>query len=135
MNHNLGPTGTLASYAAGAKYADFPEAVKWMAKLCIADSIGCAYGGADTTTGRFVAGLTEELGGHPEVPILGDGRLVPAVVGGDVNAKLANVLDFDDTLIGHPGACVIHPALALAQKIGASGQQLTRAVALGYEWG
>lgn len=133
MAENSGPTSILAAYAAETTYRDFPDEVIHMAKRCIVDSIGCAYGGAETRTGRFITGLAEELGGPPEALILWNGNRVSAVLAASTNSKLANVLDFDDTLYGHPGACVVHPALALAQKLGSSGKELIRAVILGYE--
>lgn len=110
-----------------------PPAVVAQAKRVVADLVGCAFGGAFTATGRFITDLATEISGPGEAALLGTKEKISAIVAAGANAKLANVLDFDDTLYGHPGACVVHPALALGQKLGSSGADLLRAVVLGYE--
>ena len=61
------------------------------------------------------------------------GKLLEAVF---LNSQAANMLDFDDahTNLGHPGATIVPPALAIAQKYGKSREELIEAVVAGYEF-
>lgn len=62
-----------------------------------------------------------------------DGTSRPALVAAYLNAQAANALDFDDTLIGHPGAPVIATALAVAEAEERTVGDLLRGVVAGYE--
>jgi len=44
-----------------------------------------------------------------------------------------NVLDFDDTYIGHPGATIVAVALNVGEYLNSSGKELITAVGLAYE--
>jgi len=48
-------------------------------------------------------------------------------------AQTANVMDFDDDLIGHPGATISPVALAVGQVTRAKGRDLLAAIVAGYE--
>src|SRR5439155_7945637 len=64
------------------------------------------------------------------------GRRAPARTAALLNGTAAHVVEFDDIFrdaIYHPGAPVVAAALAAAQEAGASGEQLIRAVVVGYE--
>jgi 2-methylcitrate dehydratase PrpD len=52
-----------------------------------------------------------------------------------VNAQLANVLDADETLLNftHFASIIVMPALAVAEMVGASGADLVKAVAIGFD--
>jgi 2-methylcitrate dehydratase PrpD len=133
METNMEPTQTLAEYIAGASYDHLPERVRGYAKVCLLDSLGCMIGGVMTPFGRIVLDLMLDLGGKPEATVWAAGQKVPALHAAYINAYLANALDFDDTDMGHPGACVIPAALAVAEQRGASGQELINAIVVGYE--
>jgi 2-methylcitrate dehydratase PrpD len=65
-----------------------------------------------------------------------DGRRTGAVGAAWANGVLANVLDLDDghrLTKGHPGAVVIPAALAAAQLVDATPEELVLAVLVGYE--
>lgn len=127
------PTQMLTQYIAGASYEHLPERVRDYAQLCLLDSLGCMIGGIMTPFGRIVLDLMSDLGGKPEATVWATGQKVPALHAAYVNAYLANALDFDDTDMGHPGACVIPAALAVAEQRDASGQELINAIVVGYE--
>ena len=131
-----GPTQALAAFVVDTNYEDLPSSVIRAAKDLILDSWGCTIGGATLTPGRIVIELFEELGGVPEATVWATGKRLPCLHATYINAYLANLLDFDDTYsggAGHPGATVVPPALALAEKVHASGRELLNAVVLGYE--
>jgi len=126
------PTKILAEYVASADFSDFPAAVVKKAKLCILDSIGCVLGGYASQPGRTIAALVRDLGGHGAT-ILGTREEAALPNAALANTYMANILDYDDTYLGHPGCTIIPPAIAGAQMRDASGQDLLTAVILGYE--
>ena len=132
-------TAVLSRYIAQTKFEDIPADTVEYAKLLIMDSIGCAIGGSRLKPGELVIDFFTQLGGCPEAAILATGKKLPCITAAYVNSYLANVLDFDDTFslaFGHPGATIIPPGVALAEKIRASGKQLIVAVVTAYEgWG
>lgn len=129
----MNSTMKLAEFVAGIRYGQLPIDVVRMAKRCIRDSLGCALGGYATRSGRTVADLVAQMGGRREATLLGAGIRVPAPLAAFANAHLANVLDFDDTCEGHPGATVIPSALAAAECFGVDGERFVAAVVAGYE--
>jgi 2-methylcitrate dehydratase PrpD len=128
-------TGRLASYVANSRFDDLPDDVVSIAKTRILDSIGNAIGGANTPPGRIFLPYYEEMGGKPEATILATGTRVPCLHAVYVNAGLSNCLDFDDIFLGvaHPSTTIVPPAIAVGERVGASGKDLVNAVVLGYE--
>ncbi len=133
-------TQKIAAYISAVDYGDLPSDVVDTAKALIRDNFACIIGGSVFSTGKIVADFFIDMQGKPESTILGRGIKVPCLHAVCVNSYLANVLDFDDTGSlnpGHPGATIIPPAFAVAEKIRhVSGKQLIAAVVAGYEaWG
>ena len=132
-----GPTRVLSEYIAAARYEDIPGELLERVKILLLDSLGCSLGGALLRPGKMILRFFEEMGGRPDSTVHATGRRVPCMHAAYVNSALSNMLDMDDTLIdrggGHPGATVIHPALAVAEKVGAGGKEILNAIFLGYE--
>ena len=104
------------------------------AALHVLDWVGCAAIGATTEPGRALQSWAR---GEPEGPCrtIGVGRrsLATASV---LNVSVGNVLEMDDfhkTAILHPGPVIVPPALAVAEREGASGTALLDALVRGYE--
>ena len=114
-------------------YDDLPDEVIDRAKMSILDSLGCAIGGSTLEPAGIILSFLTELKGKPESTLIPKGPKVPTIHAAYANSYLANLMDFDDTGRGHPGACIIPPALAVAERIGASGRELINAVTLAYE--
>jgi 2-methylcitrate dehydratase PrpD len=130
-------TQTLAAFVVDTSYDDLPPSIVKAAKELALDSLGCTIGGAVLTPGRIVVELFQELGGLQESTVWATGKKLPCLHTTYINAYLANLLDFDDsypaTGVGHPGATVVPPALAVAEKVQANGHEFLTAVVLGYE--
>jgi len=123
----------LARYVTKAKFRDLPGDVVDKAKECVIDSIGCAVGASQTEIGKILIDVAESMGGNPESTLIGSKNKVSAAVAAFANSELSNKLDYDDITPGHTGATVVPPAIAMAEKLGASGKDLVTAVVLGYE--
>lgn len=122
----------IAEYVERVQYNDIPRAAIEKAKLCILDSIGCALGGSTINEGHIVISslLAGERGfstifGHKEGTSLSSAVFI--------NSTLSNILDFDDTYIGHPGATIVPVALNIGEYTNASGKEVITAIVLAYE--
>lgn len=113
-----------------------PEVVRQGARSFI-DTIGISIGAIDEPGAQIVTRyVTEGRCGGPST-VWTTGQAVQPEDAALANGILAHALDYDHVTAkpgrGHP-AVVIWPALiALGQKIGANGRQLSTAYAVGYE--
>lgn len=127
----------IANYVWQARFGDLPPHVVVKTKELILDSVGCALGATQTETGQTYVKLATTLGGPAEATVIGGRAKVSHPRAAFVNSHLANLLDFDDTHDvyppGHPGCLIIPGALAVAEAVGASGEELLTSVVLGYE--
>lgn len=126
-------TQAIAEWATRLIWEDLPPEVVAKAKSCLRDSMACMIGGSQSRSGRIVLEAIRSWGGPPEATLIGHTQKVPARNAAFANATMANALDFDDTLYGHPGSTTIPTALAAAEKWHASGQEFLLAMAVGYE--
>jgi len=130
-----GMTRTLAEFVAGTGYEGLPSPAVRAAKELILDSLACCVGAASLTPAQIVIQIFAEMQGIEESTVWATGSKLPCLHATYVNSYLANLLDFDDTYsgAGHPGATVVPPALAVAERVAATGRELLAAVVLGYE--
>jgi 2-methylcitrate dehydratase PrpD len=120
------------------RYHDFPERSIKMAKMAIMDNVGNALGALATEVGSIFVSLGQGSD-NGCCTIWGTGRKTSAMEASLINASLAQVLDYDDTYeinslaVSHPGPAVIAAALTVGEKASSSGQEVIKAVILGYE--
>jgi 2-methylcitrate dehydratase PrpD len=126
-------TDRIARFVHELSVATLSPAVMAVARRCLRDALGCILGGAGSEAGRYAAALAQEMGGAPEATLVPSESLLPAPLAAFAHATMANALDFDDTLFGHPGATVIPTVLALGEAVGAEGSALLTALVAGYE--
>ena len=129
-------TGRLAQYMAEARDRSLPPEVALAGKHRILDSLGAVISGSRLKPGEMAIKYLRLQGGTPESSILATDLKTSAV-----NAALANGMfghadetdDFEPVTKSHPGCSVVPAALAMAERAGSSGEELLRAVALGYD--
>jgi 2-methylcitrate dehydratase PrpD len=126
-------TDRLAGFVHELSIAAIPPTVVELARRCLRDALGCILGGAGTEPGCYAAALAQEMGGTSEATLVLNESLLPAPLAAFAHATMANALDFDDTLFGHPGATVVPTVLALGEAIDADGSALLTALVAGYE--
>ncbi len=126
-------TDQIAGFVHELSVATLSPAVMAVARRCLRDALGCILGGAGTEPGRYAAALAREMGGAPEATLVLSESRLPAPLTAFAHATMANALDFDDTLFGHPGATVVPTVLALGEAVGAEGSALLAALVAGYE--
>jgi 2-methylcitrate dehydratase PrpD len=128
------PTKKLVEHIVNANFNDFSDKVIEKAKLLIIDAIGCAIGGKSTEIANIIVDMIRSFGGIPESTIIGFGTKTVCTLASFANSILVNVLDYDDTgAAGHPGSTIIPAALAVAERVNATGKDFLTAVILGYE--
>jgi 2-methylcitrate dehydratase PrpD len=131
-------TTALCDYVANTLDREMPPEVVAKTKLHTLDTIAAMVSGARLKAGVMAARYVDSLGGKPQATVIGTG-----IVTSSVNAALANGMaahgdETDDSHLRgrfHPGCGTIPAALATAELTSRSGNDLLRAVALGYDIG
>jgi len=126
----------LGAFAADTSYDDLPDAVVASVKMRVLDTLGIAAAAAPLETSRAARHWAEEQGGVHGASAVGVAHRLPANLAAFVNGVLAHSLDYDDTHLPsvlHPSATVVPAALAAAERAGADGRTLVRAIAVGLE--
>jgi 2-methylcitrate dehydratase PrpD len=131
-------TARLARYMVAARDQALPEPVLVECKHRILDTFGAMISGSRMHPGIQAVVYVRGLGGAQQATIVGTDLRTTAI-----NAALANAMcahadetdDFEPVTKAHPGCSVVPAALAVAEKEGRSGEELIRAVALGYDLG
>ena len=138
MSTGKSVTPILISYMAGAGATALPAPVLQKTKHHILDTIAAMVSGTTLKPGRLALQYAEEQGGKPEAQVIGSSLITSAVTASLANGMLAHSDETDDSNGSagiHPGCAVIPAALAMAERENASGADLIRAVALGYDIG
>src|ERR671924_719735 len=128
------PTRTLAAFASTLAYEAIPPAVREAAKQYLLDTIGCGIYGSQTPWAKILNQLILEQGGRPEATLWLQGFRGPANTVALGLGVMMHSFELDDYHSGaklHPGAVVIPAALAVAERQGASGRDLLRAIVAG----
>lgn len=136
---NTSPAAELAAFAAGLRFEAIPEPVRRFTENLLVDWFGSAVAGHGSRPVESIARFAEKMGpaeGPSELLIhrRGSSPYLAAIA----NAAASHVAEQDDVHNGsvfHPATVVFPPAVAVAQALGASGQQLIAASVAGYEIG
>jgi 2-methylcitrate dehydratase PrpD len=130
-------TLTLAQYAASTSIDKIPDGIRELAKKVILDEMACAHFGRRSVAGELAARYVATLGGPTESRMLGTGQRVPAPYAALANGTAGHGDEVDGAHVagGHPGATIVHAAVAAAERQRASGAALINAVVLGYDVG
>lgn len=128
-------SATLAHYVATTRFHMLPAEVVEMTKRAILDAIGVSLAATGLEPAcRPFAELAMEMGGAPQSTLIGAGRKAPMAAAALANGALAHALDYEDSHEAsrtHPNAATVAAALAAAEGLDVSGQELITAVALG----
>ena len=136
-------TAQLAAFAATLRFEDIPAPVVRKIEDLLVDWFGSAVAGHGTrpveTITRFAQAMDPSSGANsgPSELIINRARTSPYWAA-MANAAASHVAEQDDVHNGsvfHPATVVFPPAVAVAQALGASGQQLLAASVVGYEVG
>ena len=113
---------------------DIPEDARTVAGQCILDWYGCALAGSREPLSEILRDEFASASGRCQ--IVGTDRTTTPTAAALINGAAGHALDFDDThtrMGGHPTVPVYPAALAQAQEIEATGEQLLTAFIVGIE--
>ena len=135
MNKSI--SRTISEFAVNLKYKDLPRDVVEAAKRFLYDSIGCAFGGSQTTDVNIIKSIYKKMRGSKEATVIGFGDKLPAVNVSLVNSLMIRALDFNDVYWkedpSHPSD-LIPAALAAGELVNASMKDVLTAIVLAYEF-
>lgn len=131
-------TRVLSDYVATARDTPLPDAIVEKTKCHILDTFAAIISGSRLKVGRLATAFALAQGGRAEATLIGTEARVPAIVAALANGMSAHADETDDSHLRgrfHPGCGILPAAFAAAQARNASGTDLIRAVALGYDIG
>jgi len=129
------PTAELAGFIANLKYEDLPAAIRERVKDYILDAFASALAGQQGDEVKQIQALAAALGGSEEASIIGGGKLslAGATMLNGYLVTAVTVCDVHRPTLYHTTPEVVPPALAIAERDGASGKTFLLAVAAGLE--
>lgn len=133
----------LASFAANLKAADIPNDVMNRAEDLLVDWFGSTIAGKGSRPVELITQFAQNMGGFNGAhagpsEVLVSRKTSSPFLAAMANAAASHVAEQDDVHNGsvfHPATVVFPPALACAQALGASGEELLVAAVAGYEVG
>ncbi|MGI9333594.1 MAG: MmgE/PrpD family protein [Gammaproteobacteria bacterium] len=130
-------TTQLANYAAAMRFSELPPEVVDRTKALFRDTLGVGlYTSVETPWGRMITDYALQETTQGVSTVVGSGRRTNASAAALANGTLFLGYELEDTsqhIFGHIGPPTIGAALAIAEKVDASGQDLIAAVVAGYE--
>lgn len=140
-----GATDALAKFIVSTNLRSMPPAAIEQAKRCLVDGFGVTLAGSTLHGSAIVRDYVKRAADRTEATIIGAGSFMASVP----HAALANgagghAMDYDDTqlsttadrtfgLLTHPTIPAMASALAVAERIGASGAAFLEAFLIGFE--
>ena len=128
----MGATDTIARWMVETSYKDMPSDTVRAAKETYFDCLGVMLAGSAEPPGVIIQKYVSEQGGPPEATVLASGLKTSLPNAALANGTMGMALDYDP----EPQMMALTSALlAVAEKIGASGQDLMEAFVVGSELG
>ena len=128
----------VSAYIAAAPRKALPKAVLEKTKHHVLDTLAAMVSGSRLLPGRKAISYAKTLGGNKEAVVAGSRLVTGAPIAALANGMLAHADETDDShapSLCHPGCAIVPAALAMGERQAASGAELLRAVALGYDIG
>jgi len=129
--------GEIATFLTRQSYADLPPKAIEHAEMLISSTVASASLGSTLESSRIIRALEVERGGKAQATLwFGAAEKLPVAAAARVNAVMSDAAASDDSdlrNIVHCGTTACATSLAVAEKTGASGQDVLAAIILGYE--
>src|SRR5437867_2739285 len=129
-------TGRLARYMVAARDRELPPKVLQATKHRILDTIAAIVSGAKLKPGEMAIRYVRSQGGPAEASVPTTNiktAAVNAALAAGMFAHADETDDFEPVTKAHPGCSVVPAAMAMAERNDRSGEELLRAVTLGYD--
>lgn len=113
------------------------ERVRGIAKLRLLDYAGALADGVESRTADIFLGMLELVGGNAQATYFARNARTSILNAAAGNAAVGHAAETDDvhkdTTGYHPGVTIIPAVLSTAEYFGTSGEDILRAIVLGYE--
>jgi 2-methylcitrate dehydratase PrpD len=128
-------TQRLAEWIVAARYEDLPPVTPERVRERVLDTLGVAFGGMSTSTGKTLVAWIKAQEAKPQSTILGVGFKTTPSLATFANAVAGHALEFDETATfsGHPANPLTAATLVLGEQFHASGQDAILAWMVGWE--
>lgn len=129
-------TQRLAEFIINTPTAAVPADVLDASRDALIDTIGCALAGSVDEVSAIALRYVRDLGARKEATIWGSTVSTTMAEAAFVNGVLGHALDFDDVqanVHGHPSTTLIPAVIAVGEAVGASGNDVLAAYAIGLE--
>jgi len=131
-------TEVLSKFVVETGFNDLPEDVITMTKKSVLDTLGCGIAGFSLEKESLepVLKLVKDLGGKKEATVLVDGARTNFLQAAFANGTFIHSIDFDDThqaALTHTSSVMVPAALALGERLQASGKELVLSIVVGFE--
>ncbi|HWI14365.1 MAG TPA: MmgE/PrpD family protein, partial [Burkholderiales bacterium] len=126
----------LSRYISQATKRKLPGPVAERAKLHLIDTFAAMVSGSRLLPGKRAIAYVKPLGGAPQAGVIGTRIVTSPVLAALANGMFGHADETDDThppSLTHPGTSVVPAALAIGELRRLSGEQVLRAVVLGYD--
>ncbi|MFL5822089.1 MAG: MmgE/PrpD family protein [Solirubrobacteraceae bacterium] len=130
-----GATAALAQVGRSVSVGELPPEALAVAKHCLLDWLGVTLAGSREPLSEILA-VELGTGESREATLIGRPGRASAHTAALVNGAAGHALDFDDmhlTVMGHPSVAVAPGALALSERLEASGAELLTGFVAGVE--
>ena len=127
---------TLAAFVTTTRFVDLGPSQIIAAQQAISDCLACTIAGSVTPTSVIVRRVAEASSAKGACTVIGGAHGLSPQSAALANGTAAHALDYDDILwtqYGHPSSTVWSAALAVGESIGASGQDVILAYAIGVQ--
>ncbi len=125
------------AFISQTRYGEIPTEALEYGKMLIASTLASSALGSTLESSKIIRSLEVARGGHPESTLwFGNWEPIPAVAAARINALMSDAAASDDSdlrNIVHSGTQACAAALAIGEKVGATGREVVAAVVLGYE--
>lgn len=126
----------LSNFAIAPLNGAKTQKARGMMALSLLDWAAVAIAGRDEPVSDITRTMALEEGGVAQASVIGSAQKLPARAAALVNGAVSHALDYDDTHfahIGHPSVAVLPAALAMAEALGADGDDMLDAALVGVE--
>lgn len=141
-DHSTAVTSEVTDFVLALTWDDLPTEVVRIAKEHILDTFGVTLAGSGEACSRIVRQTM--VTGEGTATVIGTTQRRPSYLAALANGVASHALDYDDTqlstspeavygLLTHPSTPVLSAATAVAEDVGANGQQLLVAYCAGVE--
>jgi 2-methylcitrate dehydratase PrpD len=135
--HAMTVARELAEFLTRTTPADLPEQAVDYAAMLVASTLASAALGSGLESATIIRDLARERGGRPDASLwFHPGPKLPMAEAAQVNAVASDAAASDDSdlrNIVHAGTTLTATALAVAERTGATGEEVSAAIVLGYE--